>query len=167
MLSEICKHMPSEHRRILVAGLGNELLQDDGVGVHLVRELALNPIPGVKAVEVGTAVLQFLDELEWADTIVAVDAMKAGSKPGSIYLAQREDLMENRGEVSLHDLSLLAVVRFLPAEVAPKVVILGIEPAVIDYGTELTEPVSRALPAAIEAIRLMVRSWQELELAAG
>jgi hydrogenase maturation protease len=149
----------SKGPRILIAGLGNELLQDDGVGVHLVRALAHCPIEGARCVEVGTAVLQFLDELEWADMVIAVDAMKAGGPPGSIYLVHRDDVQENRGEVSMHDLSLLAVARFLPKERVPAIVVLGIEPQTIDYGMELTPLVREAVPRAIEAARLLFDSW--------
>ena len=57
--------------RILIVGIGNALLQDDGVGVHAVRELIKDPPSGVMCVEVGTAVLDALHLIEWADKIEA------------------------------------------------------------------------------------------------
>ena len=71
--------------RVLIAGLGNLLLRDDGVGVHAVRSMGNDLPPGVLAVEVGTAVLDALHLFEEAEMVIAIDAMKAGGAPGTIY----------------------------------------------------------------------------------
>ena len=83
----ITKSMGPKRRppRILIAGLGNCLLRDDGIGVHAIRSLQQNPPPGVVVAEVGTAVLDALHLLEWAEKILAIDAMQAGGNPGTLY----------------------------------------------------------------------------------
>ncbi|MBM4274330.1 MAG: hydrogenase maturation protease [Deltaproteobacteria bacterium] len=147
--------------RILIAGLGNLLLQDDGVGVHAVRELQQDPPPGVLVAEVGTQVLAALHLLEWADRILALDAMQAGQAPGTIYAFGVDDVAEPEIQASLHELGLRAVLRMLPEPTQVEIAVLGVEPEVIDYGLELSPPVAGALPRLTAAAREMVRRWQE------
>ncbi len=87
----------SARQRILVAGFGNLLLKDDGVGVHAIRALRQDPLPGVIAVEVGTAVLDALHLFEWAERILAIDAMQAAGPAGTIYVVSKAHLQEEQG----------------------------------------------------------------------
>lgn len=75
---------------LLIAGLGNVLLRDDGVGVHAVRELQRRPPAGATVVEIGTAVLHGLSFVEGAHRILLIDAMQAGQSPGTIYLCEMQ-----------------------------------------------------------------------------
>ncbi len=145
--------------KILIAGLGNLLLRDDGVGVHAVQELQKAPQPGVRVVEVGTALLDALHLFEWADKILAIDAMRAGRSPGTLYSFGVSEV-EDPPQVSLHELGLLSALRFLTEGKRPPVVILGVEPAVIDYGLDLSPEVQSALPALTQSVRKMVDAWQ-------
>jgi hydrogenase maturation protease len=147
--------------RILVAGIGNELLTDDGVGVHAVRELLKDPPEDVLCVEVGTAVLDALHLIEWADRILVIDAMQAGGAPGTVYLADARDIQETGAAASLHELGFLNVLRFLPPGSAmPRVSVIGIEPEKIDYGLELSPAVSAALPKIMPVIAELVGQWK-------
>src|SRR4051794_41702496 len=70
----------------LVLGMGNLLLSDEGVGVHVARALATRALPeGVSVVEAGTAFLDVLPDIEKADRILLIDAMAGGGAPGSGY----------------------------------------------------------------------------------
>jgi hydrogenase maturation protease len=146
--------------RILIAGLGNLLLRDDGVGVHAIHELQKAPPPGVQVVEVGTAVLDALHLFERADRILAIDAMQAGGPAGTLYSLQVSDVEDRSPKASLHELSLLAVLRFLVDGRQPPIVILGVEPGVIDYGLDLSPEVQSALPDLIQSVREIVESWR-------
>jgi hydrogenase maturation protease len=147
--------------RILVVGLGNSLLMDDGVGVHAVHALESLAPPGVLVVEVGTAVLDALHLFEWADKILAIDAMKAGGTPGSVYAFCLEDVAESghNERASLHELGLLAALRFLPGPLRAEIDILGVEPATIDYGLDLTPTVAEALPMVVRAAMYRISQW--------
>ncbi len=145
--------------KILIIGLGNLLLRDDGVGVHAVHELQKAPPPGVQVVEVGTALLDALHLFEWADRILAIDAMQAGGPPGMLYSFGVSDVEDYRPQASLHEIGLLAAFRLLPGGKRPPIVILGMEPAVIDYGLDLSPEVHFAMPALIQCVRDMVKSW--------
>lgn len=146
--------------RILVAGLGNSLLRDDGVGVQAVRELQKDPPRGAVVVEVGTAVLDALHLLEWAEKILAVDAMQAGGSAGTIYSLPVSEPGNGGPQSSLHELDLLAALRLLPQKPRPAVLILGVEPETIGYGLELSPKVGSVLPVVIQSVREIVKYWQ-------
>jgi hydrogenase maturation protease len=149
--------------RILIAGLGNLLLKDDGVGVHAVMELQKDPPPGALVVEVGTAVLDALHLFEDADKILAIDAMQAGGTPGAVYAFGVGDVETAGCQASLHELSLISALRFLPNPVSAEIRILGVEPHIIDYGLDLSPEVQSALPRLTQAARDIAARWlQEL-----
>jgi hydrogenase maturation protease len=146
--------------RILVAGLGNVLLRDDGVGVHVIHELRKDRLPGVVIAEVGTAVLDALHLFEWADKILAIDAMRACGLPGSMYLLRGDSAAEQGFQSSLHELNLLSVLKFIPRELFPELTVLGIEPETIDFGLDLTPPLFAALPAIALEAENIVNQWR-------
>jgi hydrogenase maturation protease len=147
--------------RILVAGLGNLLLRDDGVGVHAVRALREESLRRAVCAEVGTAVLDSLHLLSWADKILAIDAMAAGGKPGAVYSLKAAEAAENGLCASLHELGFLSALRFLPPGRSPEIHILGVEPETIEFGLDLTSAVKQALPLVIRAARETVARWRD------
>ena len=146
--------------RILIVGLGNVLLMDDGVGVHAIRELQKSPPSGTRVVEVGTAVLDALHLFQWADRVLAIDAMQAGGSAGAVCSLSVSDVDDHRPQGSLHELNLLAALRFLPNGRRPAILILGVEPEIIDFGLELSPKVEAALPTVIHSVREIVNSWR-------
>lgn len=145
--------------RILVVGLGNLLLRDDGVGVHAIRKLKETPSPKILMAEVGTAVFDALHLFEWADKILAIDAMAAGGRSGTVYEFRVPDVEEKGFQTSLHELGLLSALRFFPGEKIPEIKILGVEPENIAYGMTLSPPVEAALPGLIRAAKEIVARW--------
>ena len=146
--------------RILIAGLGNYLLRDDGIGVHAVRALQQTPPPGAVLADIGTAVLDALHLLEWADKILAIDAMQAGGPPGTLY-AFGVDAVEGPGmQTSLHELNFLAALDFLPRRTKPEILMVGMEPETIDYGLDLSSAVAAALPELTREVRKIVSGWR-------
>ncbi|MCX5912620.1 MAG: hydrogenase maturation protease [Deltaproteobacteria bacterium] len=149
-----------KRNRILVVGLGTLLLRDDGVGVHAIRTLREKPLPRAIFAEVGTAVLDSLHLLSWADKILAIDAMAAGGKPGTVYSFGVPDVEEKGTRTSLHELGLLSALRFWPRQKNPEIQILGIEPETIEYGLELTPAVQQALPLVTRTVEEIVAHWR-------
>jgi hydrogenase maturation protease len=145
---------------VLVAGLGNLLLKDDGVGVHAVRALQHGVPRGVRAVEIGTAVLDALHLVEWADRVLAIDAMQAGGDPGTIYRYGVEDVADRTIGASLHEVDLVAALRFLTNGHRPEITVLGVEPETIAAGLELSPSVQAALPRLVAAVQEIVASWR-------
>ncbi|UCF00260.1 MAG: HyaD/HybD family hydrogenase maturation endopeptidase [Planctomycetota bacterium] len=150
-------------RRILVLGLGNILLKDEGVGVHVVGQLQKRNLSAkIEVIDGGTAGLDILLSQEGLDKLVVIDALRAGKKPGTIYRTQfsgKDRLTEvfSREEdfkISLHQIGLLdALAAAGKMNCAPKeIVIIGVEPAEVDYGLELTDEVKKRIPEIVNVV---------------
>lgn len=142
----------SEHTGVAIVGLGNILLADDGIGVHAIRMLREEAPEGIILAEVGTALLDALDLLEEVEAVVAIDAMQAGGAPGSIYRLDLADAALRRN-LSLHEFGIAGAIQSLPVKSRPSVTVVGVEPAMIDYGMELSPVVRSVLPQVVEAAR--------------
>ena len=142
---------------MVVIGLGNELMADDGVGVHAVRRLGRILPANIPCVEIGTATLKAQTLCEEADLVVAIDAVQAGGRPGSVYVFDPTDAVLP-GADSLHDLSLAGLMRMIPPDQRPRALVVGVEPARLDYALSLSPPVEAALPDVIETVCQLVAS---------
>jgi len=155
----------SSNGDVLILGLGNILLKDEGIGVHVVRELQKQQLPSnVEIIDGGTAALEVLLTRKDLDKLVVIDAVRAGKKPGTIYKARFKG--EQKGEItkifggdkdrkiSLHQVGLIgALAAVEKLDCAPvEIVIIGVEPGQVDYGLELTEPVKRRLRRIIKTV---------------
>jgi len=109
------------------------------------------------AVEVGTAVLDALHLFEWADRIVGIDAMQAGGEPGTIYSFGVEDVDDQRANASLHELGLIAGLRFMQGP-RPPIFMLAVEPESMEFGMELSASVQQALPGLVAEARRIAES---------
>ncbi len=153
-------------QRVAVLGVGNILCRDEGIGVRVVERLQQEALPdGVEVIDAGTAGLDaLLAIIEQVDKLIVIDALKAGKKAGTIYKAhlniEEKDRItqlfsdEGRSKISLHQVGLfeaLGIAEKLGC--APReIVIIGVEPAKVDCGLELTEQVRRKLPEIIKKI---------------
>jgi len=137
----------------LILGLGNLLLSDEGVGVHAARALAERELPaGVSVVEAGTAFLDVLPDIEKADRILLIDAMEGGGAPGSVYRVPFDQCVHPEMLASLHGFDMSRVLFMAGNTRAPEVTVFGVEPARIEWGTEVSPAVARVLPALQEVI---------------
>jgi hydrogenase maturation protease len=150
--------------RILIVGMGNLLLGDDGVGIHLVRALEKDPPRGTTLLDAGTALLGVVDEVALAEAVLVLDAMQTGDAPGTVHVAPVDAVRSPREGASLHDLGLRGALQLLGAgRAVPECLwVLGVEPARMDYGMELSPAVQAAMPAALRAVRRIVDRWQRL-----
>jgi hydrogenase maturation protease len=140
--------------KTLVLGIGNLLLCDEGVGVHVARALKREQLPeNVVILEVGTAFLDALPEIEQADCIIIVDAMQAEHAPGTIYRVPFDDCVKPECIASLHGFDLSRVMFMAGRESTPETVVIGVEPARIDWGTDLSPEIQEMIPSVIEAIK--------------
>jgi hydrogenase maturation protease len=137
----------------LILGMGNLLLCDEGVGVHVARALAQRDLPpDVAVVEAGTAFLDVLPDIEKADRILLIDAMEAGGAPGSVYRVPFDQCLHPEMLASLHGFDLSRVLFMAGSDRAPEVTVFGVEPARIEWGTELSPVIQQVLPAVEKAI---------------
>ena len=143
--------------RVVVLGMGNLLLKDEGIGVHVAQAMEETPSPGNVELEVldgGTLPDAFLS-LGEVDKLIVVDAVQGGSKPGTIYRFRPEDIrLDNRMLTSLHQISLLENLwlteRF--GQKPKEVVIIGIEPEDINWGLELSAKLQQRIPRILKVV---------------
>ena len=155
--------------KTLVLGIGNTLLTDEGVGVHVLQALEpeLGHLPDVTLLDGGTLSFTLAGPIEEADALIVVDAANIKSRPGEWALLQGEEmdafLMSNRKatvhEVGLTDLRAIAI---LAGHWPEKRAMLAIQPDVIDWGEHPTPAVAAAIPPACTAIRELIREWQHV-----
>jgi len=137
----------------LVLGLGNQLLGDEGVGVHAAEELLSGRLPSdVVVLDVGTAVLDALPAMEVAQRIVVVDAVRANQAPGTVYRVPFDEMRHPQVIGSVHGFDLSRVLALSGRADVPEVVVIGVEPESIDWSLELSPPVREAMPAVLEAV---------------
>ena len=154
-------------KRILVAGVGNIFLGDDGFGVEVVRRLAEREVP--EDVEVKDFGIRGMD-LAYAlqedyEVVVFVDAVPRGEAPGTVYLIEPE--IEEDGEISLdtHGMDPVKVIKLSRALGAKRTrtLVVGCEPQVVlsgedydDMSMELSEPVQAAVGEAVKLVESLV-----------
>lgn len=147
----------NERTPLLVLGLGNVLLQDDGVGAAAVSLLSrlYDAPPGVRVLDGGTLGLALLPYLETADALFLVDAVRAEGSPGEIVRLDGEDVAPAVAtRLSPHQVGvadLLDGARWLE-RYPGRVVLLGLVPDSMDLAVGLTADVQAALPALVERI---------------
>ena len=143
--------------RTLILGIGNLLLCDEGVGVHVARALQQEQLPeNIVVLDVGTAFLDALPEIELADRIIIVDAMKADHAPGTIYRVPFDDCVKPEVLASLHGFDLSRVISLTGRTSFPEVIVIGVEPARIDWGIELSPEIQEMIPSLIEALKIEI-----------
>jgi len=139
----------------VVLGLGNTLHGDDGVGPRAIEKLKTEArLPDdVTLIESGTLGLELLTYVWDCSHLLVLDAVDAGKTPGTLVRMSGPDLQTLPGKGSVHQLGvadLLVALRVLASR-QPDVVLLGVQPASTDWGTELSPPVEAALGPLIEA----------------
>ncbi|MBM4040277.1 MAG: hydrogenase maturation protease [Planctomycetes bacterium] len=149
---------PIPSPRVVVLGVGNELMGDDGVGVVVARQLrAAGPGNDVEVIEAGTSVMDALDLVPSRAHVLVVDAATGGGEAGSVYRFRLDELALARG-VSLHETSLPEA--FTLAQLAGakfgKVIVIGVEPARVEPGTELSPVLQEKMPAILGVVRAEV-----------
>ena len=142
--------------KIIILGVGNLLLSDEGVGVHVVNELMkMDLSPEVSVVEGGTDGFSLLNIITEADRLIIIDALKGGAPPGSIY---RFDIGEvqncpNGFKTSVHQVGILEVLDL--SELigkTPHTTVIGVEPKCLKMGMELSPEIKTKIPKIIELI---------------
>ena len=161
--------------RVLVAGMGNDLRQDDGFGIAVVRRFFEDGLPeGVQVYEAGIAGIGLVQELmEGYEALIIVDAADRGGKPGTVYLlevevpdleeftqeSRQEFLADTHYAVPSKALILARALKVLP----PRVYILGCQPKEHELGMGLSEPVEAGVAEATRRLwELTTRLVKEL-----
>ena len=148
--------MDNRHR-VAVVGIGNVLLKDEGVGVHVAR--ALHEAVGTDRADIdiidGGTSPDVLLLVEGVHKLILVDAVKGGGAPGSIYRFHPDDIVsEEKYVISAHQIGLLDSLRMLEysGSKPDSIVIIGIEPKEIDWGLDLSTELNEKLPQIVKMV---------------
>lgn len=148
---------------ITVLGLGNPIRKDEGFGIHVAHRLMKNAeFANVNVVDGGTDGLALLPLVEDCKYLLVIDAVDAAAVPGTIVQLSRAEASTMQNEkLSQHQLTfqeVLALARFrnhLPCEI----VILGVQPSDLGWGTELTPVVAATLHQVENMVKKQILAW--------
>ncbi len=149
----------------LVLGIGNTLLSDEGVGIHVVRALESHAArrPGVTCLDGGTLSFTLAGQLSAHDRLIVVDAARTGSSPGSVRCFEGEamDRYLSGNRASVHEVGLadLMDIARLTDRFPERRALVGIEPQAIDWGEAPSAVVARAIPGAVAVVLALLDRW--------
>jgi hydrogenase maturation protease len=140
---------------VLILGIGNILLRDEGVGVRVVETVLKGDLPaGVEVLDGGTSGAGLIDEIADRHKLIAIDSMQAGASPGSVFRLGMDDLLRDPDQLSLHEFGLLDTLMMARRlGCAPgEVVIFGIQPKDIRTGLELSPEIEALIPGLVKLV---------------
>ncbi len=149
----------------LVLGIGNTLLADEGLGIHLLNHLRQHypRFPGVTYLDGGTLGFTLASAIVDCDNLIVLDAAQLNDKPGSskLLLGSEMDTFLTHGRRSVHEVGLvdLLTIALLQDRLPHNRALLGIQPAQLGWGDAPSEIVAAALPAAAETVVELLYKW--------
>ncbi len=149
---------------ILVLGVGNLLMKDEGVGVHAALKMLDMPLPpSVEIIDGGTAGVDLLYYMENREKIIIIDAIQTDEPPGTIFRLTPVNIISSiarNKHFSLHQPGVAELLKVAQAIEQPikDVVIFAVQPADISIGTELSPILEKNLPGLIQSV------LQEIEI---
>ncbi|RMH07465.1 MAG: HyaD/HybD family hydrogenase maturation endopeptidase [Aquificota bacterium] len=150
--------------RVLVLGVGNVLLSDEGLGVKALEELkkTFKFPPNVKLAEGGTLGIDLLYLIEGFEKLLLIDAVLGGNPPGTLYkLKNHEVEVYLKRKVSAHELGLEEVLALagMLGKKPKEVVLIGMEPERIEPSFELSHTVKGRLPLLLDEALKQLKEW--------
>ncbi len=155
--------------KTLVLGIGNTLLSDEGVGIHMLDYLRSRypDLPGVSYLDGGTLSFTLAPWIEEADNLVVIDAAELNAPPGTVevFTGDALDRFAGRTKRSVHEVSLgdLLAIASLTDALPRNRALVALQPEKIDWGRDLSDAVAGALPEAGHQVMCLVRKWAPLE----
>ncbi|MCP3851240.1 MAG: hydrogenase maturation protease [Gammaproteobacteria bacterium] len=154
----------------MILGVGNTLLKDEGLGIHLLDYLKThNPQwlsdGQIEMIDGGTLSFDLLSSIQADQDLLILDAVNLQEPPGTVYCFQDEAVDEflSKPGKSVHEVSLLDLFDMsrLVDQLPKNRALIGIQPEVIDWGSELTPIVYQALAEAEEQVKCILQQWSK------
>jgi hydrogenase maturation protease len=152
--------------KTLVLGIGNNLLTDEGAGIHVIQHLReiCPESPEITFLDGGTLSFVLASELAVHERLIIVDAAQMGLKPGEIACFEGADmdsyLKGNRKSVHEVGLTDLLDIARLSGHFPQKRALIGIQPLSLDWGEAPTAAVAAAVPEAASMILSLITAWE-------
>lgn len=150
----------NSRKKISVIGIGNLLMGDDGVGIRVIEVLKQEELPSnVSVFDGATRAFDVLEYMEGRDKAVIVDAFKKNGPPGSIYRFSFDPeigIPDESLNLSMHDINFLDALKVSKGiyKIPPEIVIIGIEPEILEFSYELSSKLKIAIPRIINKVKL-------------
>lgn len=152
----------------MILGIGNTLLKDEGIGIHLLNYIqASHPqwasCDKIEMIDGGTLSFDLLANIQADQDLIVLDAVNLQQSPGTVYCFEDQAVDEflSQPGKSVHEVSLqdLFDMSRLVGQLPQKRALIGIQPDIIDWGSDLTQVVHQALPAAASRIEQILAQW--------
>ena len=160
------KNQSSIKKRVMIAGIGNMFMKDDGFGSAVVKKIMNRQLPeGVEVKDFGTSGLKLAyDLMKGYDALIFLDASARGEKPGTLYVIEPNESdfsndLEQGGPIDPHGADPVTVLRFVKSigSWPGKVVVVACEPESVDeFEIGLSEPVDSAIDPAVEMVEEII-----------
>lgn len=141
---------------IIILGIGNTLLSDEGAGVRVIEAMQQMVLPdNVELIDGGTGAFDLLTLIADRDKVIVIDSVKGGGEPGAVYRFNPEEVAAQKQLfTSVHQISLPDILEMARlTDCAPReVVVYGIEPETIAWGMELSPTVKAVIPRLINLV---------------
>lgn len=139
----------------LIVGVGNILLGDEGIGVHVIKELEKLKLPqNVELMDMGVSIFSLIPYIRGRKKIILIDALKSGSEIGNIYELSIDDIEKDSGKCfSLHQIGIAEILTSFQFEQTPaEIMILGIEIGEIELSMDLSPRIKSKIPHIVNYI---------------
>ncbi len=140
---------------VLVLGIGNLLLQDEGIGVHVAQKMMQMSLPDyVEVVDGGTLGLDLVYLMEGRKKVIVIDASVTGRTPGTIFRFHDYNLQaKTQAMFGAHDIDFTYAIKanIFQGE-KPEIVFICVEPAKMEEGIELSPQVEKSIPDIISSV---------------
>ena len=154
----------------LVLGIGNTLLTDEGVGIHVIHQLQQDSTrdagnDDVEYLDGGTLSFTLAEPIESCAQLIVVDASEIKDKPGTVRVFENEAMdrfITTGNKKSVHEVGLADVMSMalLTGNLPARRALIGIQPDSLDWGSSPSESVSQAIPLACEKVKELIAKWR-------
>lgn len=141
-------------KRVLVLGIGNRLMRDDGIGVYIVETLQKEEFGEFEYLVGETDIDYCLRGIEGVDRLIIVDAAKTDREVGSVSCHSIDEISSFDSGISIHDLHLFSIIPVMYPQL--HVTVIGIGVKTIDFGLGLTEALELQFTQIVHDVRRKV-----------
>ncbi len=146
----------NDNSKVVIIGIGNVLLMDEGIGVHTINELEKYDLPrNIVTYDGGTGGFKLVDLMHGVNMVIFIDAVETGKVPGTVTIFKSKDVHSfyHKKKYSLHDTDLMEVIKITELlDNHPEIEIVGVQPKTINYGTTLSQELTDSMPNILSTV---------------
>lgn len=155
-------------KKILVVGVGNILLSDEGIGVRVIQELEKYPTAeDIELLDAGTDIFTIMSSDTSYRTIIVVDAIRGNKTPGTVFCYPVvEDLNVETDNNSIHQIQIVEALKLIKRTIEKfhntNIKLIGVEPAQIEYGVGLSTTIEQKVETLVELVKKEIKNARSI-----